>query len=137
MLILDIVVTTLQLLRGLVLPFQSSEVQISHPFIRYQLVSPSNRYTSSLTNPDLPLLLDQPDELAGMPVFEIDWIRYLMGILFGMSRMENGDDALRIQNQEQIAQLRSAFRWNLIRFNHNMRQNGMLQTGLPPNRLPV
>lgn len=137
MLILDIVVTTLQLLRGLVLPFQSSEVQISHPFIRYQLVSPSNRYTSSLTNPDLPLLLDQPDELAGMPVFEIDWIRYLMGILFGMSRMENGDDALRIQNQEQIAQLRSAFRWNLIRFNHNMRQNRMLQTGPPPNRLPV
>jgi hypothetical protein len=116
LLCLDIVVVHFQLIRGILLPLDSAEIVFSQPFFRY-----------STGNSDA-FPIEEIDELIVIPRFNIDYLGFLFGILWGMNFNLSADPS------RVIRDLRTSFRWRLMRLNAQLRRN---RSQSPISRLPV
>ncbi|KAJ3345742.1 hypothetical protein HDU91_007254 [Kappamyces sp. JEL0680] len=95
---LDCLVGFLQMLRGIVLPLNQMQIGVSFPYMKYSFPTAQVR---SIASPDLLVSLEQIDELVTIPVFSIDFARFIAGIICGMK-----DVGIRLPTREASSSVR-------------------------------
>ena len=135
---LDIILAFCQLMRGLATPFNSWEIEISHPYVRYQpdqehydsqtdnsIENDGVLYARSISHIDsIVPILHEPNELVAIPTFDINFHGLIYGIIFGMREigLDSSTSSL-ISHDRSLQDLRTSFRWRLMRLNHTLRQS--------------
>ena len=152
---LDLILAFLLLLRGILIPLNSWEIITSQPFIKYipdhshQYETPpvcdgdGNERDSTDEDPSPPtiqqLLRDEPDELVAIPIFEINFTGLVYGIFFGMDRIgvdssllfsrASSPSSSSASSDRSLQDLRTSFRWRLMRLNRILRRGIAAGTG--------
>ncbi|KAJ3324479.1 hypothetical protein HDV06_006890 [Boothiomyces sp. JEL0866] len=114
LIILEIITTMLELLIGIVLPYNTTQDTVDpHPFIKYTVIE--NRLLDRrVTVENLRL----QDEISTLPTFELDLIEYISGVLNGMRASGQAQSTASSLNE-----LRTSFRWRLMRLNSQLRRS--------------
>lgn len=100
---------------------EEEDTQTLFDFNVQNLSDPRPRYVASLTNPNVFLPIDEPNELETCPTFHLDLLGFSWGIVFGMATA-GFSPPLDLQ-QQNISDIRTSFRWRLIRLNRTLRQS--------------
>lgn len=134
------------------IPLNSWEIIISQPFVKYipdhshQYETPAcaddgDRRDSNDEDPSpqrlQQLLRDEPDELVAIPIFEINFTGLLYGIFFGMDRIgmdsslffSTASSSSSGSSDRSLQDLRTSFRWRLMRLNRSLRRGIAAGTG--------